>query len=126
MDIKDYFPTSNKRVISDQSENGDESKKLRKRSVGSNPESNEEVFHETPELNINPEIVTKIRSVEDSLKDFPAKMVQMFKLAQKTNESQIKGEQQLVDLTKSVKNISEQFDEYEQDKKKRKRMIKNL
>ena len=126
MDIKDYFPTSNKRVISDQSENGDESKKLRKRSVGSNPESNEEVFHEIPELNINPEIVTKIRSVEDSLKDLPAKMVQMFKLAQKTNESQIKGEQQLVDLTKSVKNISEQFDEYEQDKKKRKRMIKNL
>ena len=126
MDIKDYFPTSNKRVISDQSENGDESKKLRKRSVGSNPESNEEVFHEIPELNTNPEIVTKIRSVEDSLKDLPAKMVQMFKLAQKTNESQIKGEQQLVDLTKSVKNISEQFDEYEQDKKKRKRMIKNL
>ena len=126
MDIKDYFPTSNKRVISDQSENGDESKKLRKRSVGSNPESNEEVFHETPELNINPEIATKIRSVEDSLKDFPAKMVQMFKLAQKTNESQIKGEQQLVDLTKSVKNISEQFDEYEQDRKKRKRIIKNL
>ena len=126
MDIKDYFPTSNKGVISDQSENGDESKKLRKRSVGSNPESNEEVFHEIPELNINPEIVTKIRSVEDSLKDLPAKMVQMFKLAQKTNESQIKGEQQLVDLTKSVKNISEQFDEYEQDKKKRKRMIKNL
>ena len=126
MDIKDYFPTSNKRVISDQSENGDGSKKLRKRSVGSNPESNEEVFHEIPELNINPEIVTKIRSVEDSLKDLPAKMVQMFKLAQKTNESQIKGEQQLVDLTKSVKNISEQFDEYEQDKKKRKRMIKNL
>ena len=126
MDIKDYFPTSNKRVISDQSENGDESKKLRKRSVGSNPESNEEVFHEIPELNINPEIVTKIRSVEDSLKDLPAKMVQMFKLAQKTNESQIKGEQQLVDLTKSVKNISEQFDEYEQDRKKRKRIIKNL
>ena len=126
MDIKDYFPTSNKRVLSDQSENGDESKKLSKRSVGSNPEPNEEVFHETPELNMNPEIVTKNRSVEDSLKDLPAKMIEMFKLAQKTNESQIKGEQQLVDITKSLKNISEQFDEYEQDRKKRKKIIKYL
>ena len=126
MDIKDYFPTSNKRVLSDQSENGDESKNLNKRSVGSNPESNEEIFHERPELNMNPEIVTKNRSVEDSLKDLPAKMIEMFKLVQKTNRSQIKGEQQLVDITKSLKNISEQFDEYEQDRKKRKKIIKNL
>ena len=53
-------------------------------------------------------------------------MIEMFKLAQKTNRSQIKGEQQLVDITKSLKNISEQFDEYEQDRKKRKKIIKNL
>ena len=39
MGIKNYFPTSNKRVLSDQSEDGDESKKLREGSVGSNSES---------------------------------------------------------------------------------------
>ena len=50
----------------------------------------------------------------------------MFKLAQKTNESQIKGEQQLIDLTKSVKYISEQFDEYEKDRKEKEEIIKNL
>ena len=49
MDIKNYFTTLNKRVLSDQSENGVESKELREGSVGNNPESNEEVFRETPE-----------------------------------------------------------------------------
>lgn len=58
MGNKNYFPTSNKRVLSDQSEDGDESKKLREGSVGSNSESNEEVFREAPELDTNPEIVT--------------------------------------------------------------------
>ena len=87
MDIKNYFPTSNKRVLSDQSENGEEPKKLREGSVGSSPESNEEVFRETPELDTNYEIVNENQSVEDTLKDLQAKIEEMFKLAQKTNES---------------------------------------
>ena len=126
MGNKNYFPTSNKRVLSDQSEDGDESKKLREGSVGSNSESNEEVFREAPELDTNPEIVAENQSVEDSLKDLQARMVKMFKLAQKTNKTQIKGEQQLIDLTKSVKYISEQFDEYEKDRKKKKKLLKIL
>ena len=126
MGNKNYFPTSNKRVLSDQSEDGDESKKLREESVGSNSESNEEVFREAPELDTNPEIVAENQSVEDSLKDLQARMVKMFKLAQKTNKTQIKGEQQLIDLTKSVKYISEQFDEYEKDRKKKKKLLKIL
>ena len=126
MGNKNYFPTSNKRVLSDQSEDRDESKKLREGSVGSNSESNEEVFREAPELDTNPEIVAENQSVEDSLKDLLARMVKMFKLAQKTNKTQIKGEQQLIDLTKSVKYISEQFDEYEKDRKKKKKLLKIL
>ena len=126
MGNKNYFPTSNKRVLSDQSEDGDESKKLREGSVGSNSESNEEVFREAPELDTNPETVAENQSVEDSLKDLQARMVKMFKLAQKTNKTQIKGEQQLIDLTKSVKYISEQFDEYEKDRKKKKKLLKIL
>ena len=125
MDIKNYFPTSNKKVLIDQSENEEEFKKLREGSVGNNPESNEEVFRETPELDTNPEIVTENQSVEDTLTDLQAKVVEMFKLAQKTNESQIKGEQQLIDLTKSVKYISKQFVKYEKDRKE-KEEIKNL
>ena len=72
------------------------------------------------------EIVTENQSVEDNLKDFKAKMVKMFKLAQKANKSQIIGEQQLIDLTKSVKYISEQFDEYEKDRKEKEEIIKSL
>ena len=63
MDIKNYFPTLNKRVLSDQSENGEKSKKLREGSVVNNPASNEEVFSETLELDANPEIVTENQSV---------------------------------------------------------------
>ena len=50
----------------------------------------------------------------------------MFKLAQKTYKSQIKVEQQLIDLKKSVKYISEQFDKYEKDRKEKEEFIKNL
>ena len=126
MDIKKYFPTSNKRVLSDKSENGEEPKKVREGSVGNNPESKEEAFRETPELDTYPEIVTKNQSVENTLKDLQAKMVEMFKWAQKTNKSQIKGEQQLIDLTKSVKYISEPLDEYEKDRKEKEEIMKNL
>ena len=70
--------------------------------------------------------ITENQSVEDTLRDLQAKMVEMFKLTQKTNESQIKGEQQLIDLTKSVKYISEQFDEYEKDRKEKEEIIKIL
>ena len=75
MGIKNYFSTSNKRVLSDQSDDGDKSKKLKEGSVGSNSESNEDVFREAPELDTNPEIVTENQSVEDSLKDLKARMV---------------------------------------------------
>ena len=124
-DIKNYFPISTKRNLSDQSENGEEPKKLKEGSVGNKPESNEEVFSKTSNI-VDPQIVTENRSVGDTLKDLQAKMIEMFMLAQKTNESQIKGEQQLIDLTKSVKFISEQFDAYEKDRKEKEEIIKNL
>lgn len=126
MDIKDYFPISTKRVLSDQSENGEEPKKLKEGSAGENPGSNEEVFSEASNLESNTEVVTENQSVEVTLKDLQAKMVEMFRLAQKTNESQIKGERQLIDLTKSVKYISDQFDIYEKDRKEKEEIIKNL
>ena len=42
-----------------------------------------------------------------------------------TNESQIKGEQILIGLTKSVKYITEQFDEYEKGRKEKEEIVKN-
>ena len=47
-------------------------------------------------------------------------------MANTTNESQIKGEQQLKCLTDSVEFISARFDEYEVDRKKKDEMINSL
>ena len=47
-------------------------------------------------------------------------------MANTTNESQIKGEQQLKCLTDSVEFISARFDEYEVDLKKKDEMINSL
>ena len=53
-------------------------------------------------------------------------MKEIFDLANTTNESQIKGEQQLKCLTDSVEFISAKFDEYGIDQKKKNEMINSL
>ena len=53
-------------------------------------------------------------------------MREIFDLANITNESQIKGEQQLKCLTDSVEFISARFDEYEADRKKKDERISSL
>ena len=53
-------------------------------------------------------------------------MKEIFDLPNTTNESQIKGEQQLTCLTDSVEFISARFDEYEVDRKKKDEMINSL
>ena len=58
--------------------------------------SNKDFLHEITELDTNCEVVNKNQSVQDNLKDLEPEMVKMFKLAQKTNKSQIKGEKQLM------------------------------
>ena len=53
-------------------------------------------------------------------------MKEIFDLANTTNESQIKGEQQLKCLTDSVEFISARFDEYEADREKKDGIINSL
>ena len=60
------------------------------------------------------------------LKKLEVKVKQIFGLPDTTNESQIKGEQQLKCLTDSVEFISARFDEYEADRKKKDEMINSL
>ena len=50
-------------------------------------------------------------------------MKEVFDLVDTTNESQIKGELQRKCLTESVEFISDRFDEYEADRKKKDEMI---
>ena len=53
-------------------------------------------------------------------------MKEIFDLANTTNGSQIKGEQQLKCLTESVEFISARFDEYEANCKKKDELINSL
>ena len=57
------------------------------------------------------------------LKILEVKVKEIFDLVNTTNESQIKGELQLKCLTESVEFISDRFDEYEADLKKKDEMI---
>ena len=59
------------------------------------------------------------------LKILEVKVKEVFDLVNTTNESQIKGELQLKCLTESVEFISDMFDEYEADLKKKDEMIQD-
>ena len=51
---------------------------------------------------------------------------QIFKMLEKTNDSQIKGECKLTDLAKGVEFITQKFDEYEKDRREKDSIIATL
>ena len=112
--IGKYF--SKKRDLSDQSHSGDERKKVKEGSSASSIDDTD-VFGEG------------LKSADckailfNCLKNLEVKVKEIFGLANATNESQIKGEQQLKCLTESDEFISARFDEYEVDRKKKDEMI---
>ena len=60
------------------------------------------------------------------LKELETKVVKIYKVANTTKESQIKGEKHLEDLTSSVDYITRKFDEYEEERKNKDEQIKCL
>ena len=108
-----------KRDLSDQSQRGDERKKVKEGSSASSTDDTD-VFGEGFESADCEAILF------NSLKNLEVKVKEIFDLANITNESQIKGEQQLKCLTESVEFISTRFDEYEADRKRKDEMINSL
>ena len=53
-------------------------------------------------------------------------IVEIFSKTEETKNSQIKGEQHLLELNKAVTLISEKFDEYEKEKVKREKIMKGI
>ena len=101
-----------KRDLSDQSQGGDERKKVKEGSSASSTDDTD-VFGEGLEsADCNAILFNYLKNLEVKVKE-------IFDLANTTNESQIKGEQQLKCLTESVEFISARFDEYEADRKKK-------
>ena len=60
------------------------------------------------------------------LKSVQVKMEELFVMVRKNNETQIKSEKQLEDLTDSVKFMSSKFDEYEKERLERDARIVEL
>ena len=118
MDLKKYFNTgSTKRDLSSEtSTSGDDPKKIRDGSLDdfNNPD---DVFTEGLS---SPDCVkilyNCIKNVENQIHGIHSK-------TEETKMSQIKGEQHLMDLNKTVNFICEKFDEYERDRAEKEKVI---
>ena len=123
MEITNYFnkATTNKRQLSEQSNNGEEPKKLREE--GSQTDSGnvwDDVFLVgLPSDQANSAMIQYMKRFEAQLKD-------LHNTTEQTKNSQIKGEEQLRELTKFIEFANNRFDEYEKEKKEKDELIKNL
>ena len=123
MEITNYFDktTTNKRQLSEQSNNGEEPKKLREE--GSQTDSGDvwdDVFLVgLPSDQANSAMIQYMKRFEAQLKD-------LHNTTEQTKNSQIKGEEHLRELTKFIEFANNRFDEYEKEKKEKDELIKNL
>ena len=114
-----------KRDLSDKSETGEDPKKVREGSLDCSQISQtsdipDDIFTES--LN-SPDCVAILFNC---LKNLESKMREISVSSKETTASQIKGKKQLSDLTDSVQLISDQFDEYERDRKAKDELIINF
>ena len=123
MEITNYFDktTTNKRQLSEQSNNGEEPKKLREE--GSQTDSGDvwdDVFLVgLPSDQANSAMIQYMKRFEAQLND-------LHNTTEQTKNSQIKGEEHLRELTKFIEFAINRFDEYEKEKKEKDELIKNL
>ena len=122
-DICKFFEkASKKRDLSDQSKACEDPKKMRadKSSTGSLTDMADDVFAESLK---SPECIeilfNSLRNVERQTKD-------IYTLAHSTQDHQIKGEKQLIDLAESINFLSDKFKEYEEDRAKKDKIIEDL
>ena len=120
MDIPKFF--AQKRDLSDQSNNGDEPKRLHEESSASSssPDSPFDVFQES----LKSPYCMKI--LLNCFKNLDKQVKELFILAQSNNEKHIKGEKQLLDLTQSISFMTRKIDDYEKDRAEKKKFIKDL
>lgn len=121
-DIKTYFQnsTSKKRELgSSSSEAIEDPKKLKEGSLNSSDDNIVFKTDSSRDAKEDNETLQAIKSLELQIKN-------LFELAHKTNETQIKGECQLVELKNSVDFISSKFDEFEKDRLEKVQKINKL
>ena len=120
MDISKFF--AKKRDLSDQSNDGDEPKRLREESSASSssPDSPSDVFQESLK---SPDCTKMMLNCS---KNLDKQVKELYILAQSNNEKHIKGEKQLLDLTESINFMIKKFDDYEKDRVEKEKLIKDL
>ena len=122
-DITKYFDrNSKKRDLSDNSNQEESSKMLKDGSLNTSRASDipDEVFTESLK---SPDCVNILFNC---IKNVEKKITQIFENTKEMNEGQIKGEKQLAELAEAIDFISNKFNEYEKDKKKKKVRIKTF
>ena len=126
--IENYFSngSGNKRGLSDSSKQGDEDpKKIREGSLddtamSDEASSNVEVFSDEKQIS------AALNSLQQCLLNVQQEVRDIRRISESTQQSQIKGEGQLMELTKSINYINEKFKEYEEERKADKEIIKKL
>ena len=115
MDITKFLRVSKKRDLNNQSDSGEQQKKAREGSSEENLEVGS-VFTtsmDSPEcLQI---LFNCLQNVEKSVKE-------IHKMQEKTQSSQIKGELQLKDLSEAVEFITKKIDQYETERKEKRKL----
>ena len=114
-DISKFFKqASKKRDLSDQSKTCEDPKKMTEESsTGSLIDMADDVFAENLKWYECREILYNyFKNVERQTKD-------IYTLAHSTQDHQIKGEKQLIDLTESINFLSDKCKEYEEDRAKK-------
>ena len=111
MDLKKYFNSGSKKrdLSSETSTSGDDPKKIRYASLG-NSNNPDDVFTEglsSPDC---------VKILYNCIKNIEKRIHGIHSKTEEIKMSQIKGEQHLMDLNKTVNFICEKFDEYECDK----------
>ena len=120
MDISNFF--AKERDLSNQSNNGDEPKRLHEESSASSssPDSPSDVFQESLK---SPDCM---KILLNCFKNLDKQVKELYILAQSNNEKHIKGEKQLLDLAESVNFMTKKFDDYEKDRAEKEKLIKDL
>ena len=119
-DISKFFRSSSKKIyLSDISIIDEDPKKIREASSASFADEGD-VFNEGIDSSGWGEILF------NCLKNFEAKVMEIYEQGNENKNMYIKGEKQLVDLVESVKFMSSKFDELENNRKEKEKIINNL
>ena len=112
--IAKYFEPSKKRDLSNGSKTSEEPKKLKETTSASSMTEECDVFNDSLEHEDYRDILL------NCFKNLEKEIKQIRSLVDQNRQTQIKGKQSPADLSKSVKFITDKFDEYEKEREEKK------